>query len=108
MISWFMRLSCEWCNSSRLRTYVRLIFQLFSVVPTISPQKSLCCSRVDDSRLWRGLEAYLVQLLEECRSVVYEHIHGLSEFPGARKLRSTFSAYVYVIDASSLELRPFQ
>ncbi len=56
------------------------------------PQRLVCCSDLDDTRLWKGLGAYLVQLLEDCRSVVYEHLHGLSEFPGARKLRSSFSA----------------
>ena len=58
------------------------------------PQRLVRCSDLDDitSRLWKGLGAYMVQLLEDCRGVVYEHLHGLSEFPGARKLRSSFSA----------------
>ncbi len=47
---------------------------------------------MNDTRAWKGLGEYLVELLEDCRNVVYEHLHFLSEIPGARKLRSSFSA----------------
>ncbi|KAF8328427.1 uncharacterized protein EI90DRAFT_3126210 [Cantharellus anzutake] len=73
-------------------THDKLLIEAISQLAQIvkDQDKLLLCSGLDEARLRFGRQSSLIRLLSESKMVLYEHLHRLSNIPGARGFRSGF------------------